>query len=682
MKTNIFITALILIIAVNINLSAQNSLPGVLSDEPTDLTGQALEMEAAKANKSLQIPGNMEEWLSFRNELKEFLLEKTGADRFPDLPLDYHETGEHKLPGLTVKNIYFQTRPGVYATANLYIPDGSGPFPGVVTMMGHSSNGKLYDVYQAIGHSLALNGYVSLHIDPWGAGERTTVHGQFEYHGANLGASLMNIGETLMGMQITDNMRAVDMLCSLPYVDSNKIGATGASGGGNQTMWLAAMDDRVKAAVPVVSVGTFQSYIMNSNCICETLPDGLTFTEEAGVLGLVAPRALKICNGMKDSNKAFNPSEMLRSYDNARPVFKLYNADENLSYQIFNKPHGYWPEIREAMLGWFDLHLKGTGTGAPKKEKPITLLSEEELMIFPAGNRNASVKSTAEFCNNRGNLLSQSMRNNKSINPSKKIEELKQLLKLNENLTINDCRELPVVEGWQRFVVESADRRLIPVLLKTSGGRSSDFVILFDPAGKSNIEDNIIDNHLKSNKNICVVDLWGTGEVNSPTDNLVSGRLPQFHTLGRSALWLGHRIQGIWTEQINITADWLKKNKNAGKITVETFKDGTTAALFAAVTGKNISSLILNNAPVSYIFDDPSTVNYFSLGIHLPGILEWGDISLAAALSGAEINFVNPVSISGRELSGEEINNYKGEFILMNNRIGKKSRINLTAAKK
>ena len=336
MKSKKTITALILTGIFNININAQTSLPKVLADEPTDLIGRVLEIEAAKANKSLQIPENKEEWLTFRSELKSLLLEKTGADRFPGLPLDYRETKEHKLPGLTVKNIYFQSRPGVYATANLYIPDGAGPFPGVVTMMGHSSNGRMYDVYQAIGHSLALNGYVSLHIDPWGAGERTTVHGKFQYHGANLGASLLNIGESLMGMQITDNMRAVDLLCSLPYVDSNRIGATGASGGGNQTMWLAAMDERVKAAVPVVSVGTFQSYVMNSNCICETLPDGLTFTEEAAVLGLVAPRALKICNGMKDSNRAFSPSEMLRSYDNARPVFKFYDADEKLSYQIFN----------------------------------------------------------------------------------------------------------------------------------------------------------------------------------------------------------------------------------------------------------------------------------------------------------------------------------------------------------
>src|SRR5690606_40370156 len=71
----------------------------------------------------------------------------------------------------------------------------------------------------------------------------------------------------------------VDLLLSLPFVDKENIGATGASGGGNQTMWFAALDERIKAAMPIVSVGTFESAVMGSNCVCELMPGGLTFTE-------------------------------------------------------------------------------------------------------------------------------------------------------------------------------------------------------------------------------------------------------------------------------------------------------------------------------------------------------------------------------------------------------------------
>jgi hypothetical protein len=101
-------------------------------------------------------------------------------------------------------------------------------------------------------------------------------------------------------------------------------------------MWLTAMDERIKAAVPVVSAGTFEAYIMRTPCICEVLVDGLTFTEESAVLALVAPRAIKMCNHFKDDLAAFHPREMLRSYNDAKPVFELLGAGNNIAYQTFD----------------------------------------------------------------------------------------------------------------------------------------------------------------------------------------------------------------------------------------------------------------------------------------------------------------------------------------------------------
>ena len=68
-----------------------------------------------------------------------------------------------------------------------------------------------------------------------------------------------------------------------------------------------------------------------------------------------------MCNHTQDANAAFNPREMLRSYKNAKPVFKMLGAENNIAYDTFNLTHGYWPEDREAMLGWFNLHLKRNG---------------------------------------------------------------------------------------------------------------------------------------------------------------------------------------------------------------------------------------------------------------------------------------------------------------------------------
>ena len=161
------------------------------------------------------------------------------------------------------------------------------------------------------------------------------------------------------------------------------------------------------------------SYIMRSNCICELLPDGFTFTEEAGVLALVAPRAIKMCNNRVD-NPTFLSSEMLRSYNNALPVFKMMGVENNISNLVLNKTHGYWPENRETMLGWFELHLKGVGTGAPKKEIAFETLPNEQLMVYAPGSRDPKVEGIAAYCKRKGNELRTLFQNSKSFNPAGK----------------------------------------------------------------------------------------------------------------------------------------------------------------------------------------------------------------------------------------------------------------------
>lgn len=644
------------------NVTAQNNLPAVFTTGSiNDMAGTAFKLEAEKAYNTLQVAGDKERWEKQKEELREKIIEKAGVSFFPDLPLDYHETKSHRLEGYTVKNIFFQTRPQVYATANLYIPDGEGPFPAVVVMMGHSRTGKTTDEHQALGHTLALNGYVSINIDPWGAGERTTKHGEFEYHGANLGASLLNVGKHLMGLQITDNMRAVDLLCSFPFVDTLNIGATGASGGGNQTMWLAAIDSRIKAAVPVVSVGTFQSYVLNSNCICETLIDGLTFTEEAAVLGLIAPRALKLCNGLKDTNRAFHPQEMLKSYRQAQPIYRYYGAENNLSYQLFDTPHGYYPEMRETMLGWFDLHLKNIGSGEPKKEKDFTLLPEPDLMVFPEDRRFPGVISTQAFCYNEGMLLKTDRLTAGKIDVEDKTRELKKLLRIKDDNQSKTVRRSTDSGNWERYVIETASKQLIPVLIYAPDRRQREWVIIGCSEGKNKIPYEVIENHVNKNQSVCIVDFWGIGESASAEAKRIDGDLPEFHTLSRSALWLGQTVQGIWVNQLDVVVDWLSDAHDARKITIEADKELAVAALLFSALSQKADNLILKNIPMSYLYDKTGDADYFSMAIHIPGILCWGDISLATALCESEIVFIDPVSITGRTLDKTEIDSFNKE---------------------
>lgn len=649
-----------------------------------DLLQQDLKQQAALAFKTQALPASGDTWPQHRAELYRNILQQTGAVIDHALPPDYRETGHVQMKGYSIRNIYFQARPGVYATANLYVPEGKGPFPAVVVTHGHWQDGRRSELFQSVAHLLAMNGYVCLNIDAWGAGERTTVHGEHEYHGSNLGASLMDIGTSLMGMQLTDNIRAVDLLCSLPYVDTAHIGATGASGGGNQAMWLAAMDERITAAVPVVSVGTFESYIMNSNCVCELLPGGLCFTEEAGVLGMVAPRALKMLNALNDANKAFTPAEMLRSYAGAERVYDWMNASDKLSYQLFNTGHGYWPEMQEAMLGWFELHLKGKGTGAPKKAVPVTLLPPEKLMTFAVGKRRDTlVAGTAAYCRQQGILLRSRMK----MDDGKK-GSLKKLLRLHEEAGIEKVVQYGAENGWERMMIQTADRELIPVWHRAPEGNTKEYTIIIGKDARQVMDSlgrdaqqtaaGIGDQQRAqvtysgtsgkgqkkhaSTSGILIPDLWGTGGHSSPTANAIDGQLPPFHTLSRSLLWLGETVMGKWVSDLQTVHNWLVHTKHAGNIRIDATKEAGLAAIFHAALYNNTADITLHGSPVSYLFDERNGADHFNMAVHIPGILQWGDISMAAGLSSSNITFIDPVSVSGRKITGKELEQYKKEF--------------------
>lgn len=131
-----------------------------------------------------------------------------------------------------------------------------------------------------------------------------------------------------------------------------------------------------------------------------------------------------MCNHEQDSNPTFYPAEMQRSYNNARPVFKMLGVENKITYELFNLKHGYWPENREAMLGWFDLHLKGTGTGAAKKEIAFKTLPEEQVMVYAKGRRDPKVETISKYCKRKGSELRQSPNNVRKYPPWRKLTSI------------------------------------------------------------------------------------------------------------------------------------------------------------------------------------------------------------------------------------------------------------------
>lgn len=561
-----------------------------------------------------------EDLKAFRRETLAKLSEAIGFSVDHRLPLDPEFTGTVRRNGYRIEKVCFQSAPFRYVTGCLYIPDGAGPFPAVLNVHGHHITGHLAPAVQQRGHILAQNGFVCLSVDAFGSGERATKHGSFEFHGGHRGFLLNNVGETLLGIQIADNMRAIDLLCSLPYVDPERIGVTGASGGGNQTMWVTAFDDRVKAAVSVVSVGTFRSYIMGHNCICETVPGGMTLCEEAGLIACIAPRAYAMYNALYDQYSTFVPSEMLDTWKIAKKAWESAGVPENLSYRIFPTVHGFKDDARKCMLGFFTRHLKGVGFGDPVEEPEVVPMTEDEAMVYPRGKAPEKLTGILTYC---GKIAEKRKAERAGLSPEERRKGLEKVLN-SAPVSVTEVCGGSFEDGWEKLTLRTSHGFMIPALLKGSAGGK--WRILSGACGKKTLENQAyLKESADSGDGLLVFDVFGSGERG---DEYGCPTQLDYANFSRSAIFLGWTMMGEWVREYTAVADWLRREKKAEKITAYGFRDAAAAALLSAALYGKFDRIVMDTAPATFNWSEFDVSDFLitTMAFSVTGILRFGDM--------------------------------------------------------
>ena len=637
-----------------------------------ELLRESLRQEAGRWHLLHQHPTTLGDWQDHRKHIRSKMHAVAGT--FPDpVPLALEEHGTLELDGYRIIKLTYQSRPNLRVTANLYVPDGDGPFPGVLGVHGHWPQGKIAARVAARGHTLAREGFVVLIVDALGSGERGTTPGEFEYHGMQLGCSLLSVGETLLGMQVYDNMRGIDLLQSLDYVDGDRIGVTGASGGGNQTMWVAAFDERVKAAAPVVSVGTFESYVTNNNCVCETLPFGLTFMEEWAVLAQTAPNALLILNALQDGNPAFDVHQMVRSFNAAREVYRLLGCEEKIAYKAIDLPHGYWPEMRSHMLGWFKRWLKDEGDGWPCAIPDIPELPESDLLCFPGGTRPGAIGSILQHVAEKSDGLKRRLLDDAApLDRRAKAGELRQLLRAAP--VPENARRLSPVRGseegreFEKFSVASAAGILIPCVHLMSGRADAGRIaIAVHKDGKDALaQKECVRAALDRGTDVCLVDLRNIGETRWDCANPKTAHTDS--SASRSSLWLGRTMIGEWVTDLLAVRDALARDLPDAEFEIMAFGEPALAALAAAALSSGFEKVTVSGLPHTYVVTDTAPVQ--SMGIFVPGMLHWGDVSLMAALAACRLSVHEPVTPAGTPLKGAALSDWREEILGLARRAG------------
>ncbi len=260
----------------------------------------------------------------------------------------FEDAGE--FDGYTVKKVMFESCPGLWSTGNLYLPKPlCGKAPAILNVIGHWEEQRLTrtdtgDYPQQIAN-FAKMGFVCLVTDMIGkVDSRQLSH---EYGGGE--KELWNSNG--LGIQLWNNIRALDLLCSLPEVDAERIGMTGASGGGSQTLFLSLLDERVRAAAPINMI----SLHMQGGCMCENAPGLRRDTDNTEMCAMLAPRPLFLAGSTGDWTKYLETAEL----PGVLEAYRQYGAEDMVEHFYQDAPHQYNEKTRHRVYSFFARHLMG-----------------------------------------------------------------------------------------------------------------------------------------------------------------------------------------------------------------------------------------------------------------------------------------------------------------------------------
>ena len=567
--------------------------------------------------------------------------------------------GDHRIDG-----ILFESRPGLYVTANLYLPtSGTPPYPAVLGPCGHAGEAKAYDSYQAVWINLARRGFVVLTYDPVGQGERlsfldenakprfvgTTEH-------THLGVQALLLGYSFARDEIWDGIRALDYLESRHEVDKTRIGCTGNSGGGTQTAYLMALDKRIRCAAP-------SCYITSLTRLFETIgpqdaEQNLTGQVAEGIdhadyIEACLPRAVLVCAAKKDF---FDITGTWNTFREAKGFYSRYGLPEAVDIVEAPGEHGFAVTQRTAMYHWMARWLKGQIDEAPEPEtqpKPVSDLcctSNGFVMTSIPGARTLS-----SFYAEEASTLAE--RRHEAIAADKEgkwIQEVARLANIHpsDDLAWKQEKGVEISGGIQSttFSVElEKGWRLTAVLHESPPGMKELPELWLPDAAFS--EKGLVASpaeEVKAGHPVLVVSLRGLDAKErfkgSELEQYFGGWLEAFMALHLNRPLLGQRV-----EDILAALDLLQKRFPGQPIKVVAECEAVPAAVVATALDQRVNELVLAGGLTSWdsIFQAPYSVGQLSNVV--PGILKVADLpDLVAAITPRKVTVVSPRWAEGK----------------------------------
>ncbi len=559
-------------------------------------------------------------------------------------PLKPVVTGEHKMPGMAVRNIVYYSRPEYPVTGLLFIPDKVKKAPGVLFLCGHAGEGKASMTYQTCAINLAAQGFVVLMIDPVSQGERlqfsVALTRKYTLHCCNAhnmqGKQLYLDGEYFCAWRAWDAIRGIDYLQTLPEVDGTRIGLTGNSGGGTMTTFVNALDDRLTMAAPSCYVTTWRHEVENElpADMEQMPPDILRYgLDMADFVIARAPRPTLI---MGQKNDFFDPRGTVEAWGDAEKIYSLLGAGDNVKVFIGPDGHGYHGGNRAQMYAFFNLHAFGRKK-APRENGSLKPLPAEDTWAAPKGlvkNLKCN-KPLSGFINEFAGKLVSGRRKRSKPELRKKLADILQTGRIDvpyyRVLRIHyrdDDRYIAV----NRFALETEPGRVMSMLKlcncdSTYHIPACEKAILYIPHLDGETEAQKI--RVKAGESLFALDVRGIGElVPSGCDQFDRKFFEEYrydYHYASLGIMLHRPVLGGKVRDILCALELLKE-RGVKEITLMAEGQGTIPALLAAVLSDIPLAVKLQHGPESWESMVRKEVTRWPLSCMLPGILGVTDL--------------------------------------------------------
>ena len=356
-------------------------------------------------------PSSLSEWDVRRDQVRRRILVAEGLWPMPTkTPLNPVVHGKVEGDGFTVEKVYFESAPGFFVTGSLWKPKViKGKVPGVMFAHGHWQDARLAlsddeavrkeiaaggerferggkSIFQSLCIQLARMGCVVWQWDMLSDSDsiqfsREIVHkfakqrpeaNKTENWGLYSPQAESHL-QSIMGLQTWNAVRGLDFLLSLPEVDPERTAITGASGGGTQTMLLAAIDDRIKLSFPCVMVSTS----MQGGCTCENASLLRIGTGNVEFAGLFAPKP----QGMNTAND-WTKELSTKGFPDLQKLYTTFGKKDNVMLQRGEHfPHNYNAVTRSAFYTFVNKHFN-LGQPSPVIERDYEPLTKDKLTVW------------------------------------------------------------------------------------------------------------------------------------------------------------------------------------------------------------------------------------------------------------------------------------------------------------